>query len=87
MPATMPRSSREHLLRVAGGSGEEIGLVDGFERLLGKLVNGELQPSLMNLQQAADFQEIVAVEGVHHFGGVIPHPGIDVAGAVAEGKG
>ena len=76
----------EHFLRVARGCREEIGLIHRFERLLREFVNGQLQPSLMNLQQAADFQEIVAIEGVHHFGGVIPHSGVDIARAVAEGK-
>ena len=31
-----------------------------------------------------DLDEIVAVEGLDHFGDVVPHLGVELAGAVAE---
>ncbi len=47
------------------------------------LVDGKLRPVLKNLQQPLDLDEIVALEGVHHFGDVVPHLGVHLAGPVA----
>ena len=49
-----------------------------------QLVNGELRAVLINLDQALHPHEVVAIEGVHHLGDVVPHLGVDVAGAVAQ---
>ena len=42
------------------------------------------RPVLENLQQPFHFDEVVALESVHHFGDVVPHLGVHVAGAVAQ---
>ncbi len=47
-------------------------------------MNGELRPVLEDLEQAFHFDEVVAIEGVHDLGDVVPHLGVEVARAVAE---
>ena len=65
-------------------AGKEVGLINRIERLFQKFMNRQLQTALMHLEQAAYFQEIVAIEGVHHFRGVVPHTGVNFACAVAQ---
>src|ERR1039458_8171033 len=79
-PAQFP----PHLLGIARGGREVIGeihlavvqLVDG--------VQSQLRPVVEDLDQSLDLDEVVALEGLHDFGDVIPHFGVQLAGAVAE---
>ena len=44
----------------------------------------QLRPVVEDLDQALDLDEVVALERVHHFGDVVPHLGVQLAGAVAQ---
>ena len=86
MPATKPRSSRPHLAGVALGGREVVGELHLALVHAPHLVHGELRAVLVDLDQALHLDEIVAVEGVHHLGHVVPHLGVHLAGAVAEAE-
>jgi hypothetical protein len=47
-------------------------------------VNGELRAVVVNLNEALDADKVVAVESLHDLGHVVPHLGLDVAGAIAQ---
>jgi len=51
-----------------------------------QFVDGELRAIVVKLQQPFHLDEIVAVERVHHLGHVVPHFGVDFAGAVGQQK-
>ena len=77
----------KHFVSVAFRGGKIVPQVDFRIVLPHHLVNGELRPVLENLEQAFDLDEIVAVEGVHDLGDVVPHLRVKIAGAVAEQEG
>jgi len=76
----------EHLVGIALGGGEEIALVHFVVRKPLQLVDGELRPVLVHLQDALHADEVVAVESVHHLGDVIPHLGVHFAALIAQGE-
>ena len=87
MDATRARSSANISSGSRGGSRKKIGEIHVRIQHARHLVDRHLQPVLEDLQQAFHLDEIVALEGVHHFDDVVPHLGVHLAGAVAEQQG
>ena len=54
---------------------------------LAQLVDRELKPVLVFVDQAFDFEKIVLLEGVEDFFDVVPHLGFELTAAVAEREG
>ena len=77
----------EHLVEISVGAGEVIGEIDLMIFQAAKPVNRKLRAVLKDLNETFDSDEVVAFEGIHHFGDVVPHLGFELAGAVGQLEG
>ena len=75
-----------HLAGIAEGGREEVPEIHFVVSDAAEFVDGELRAVVVELQKALHLDEIVAVERVHHLGHVVPHFGVDFAGAVGQQK-
>ena len=75
---------REHFVTIAFGCRKVIGEIDFRLRHRQKFVNRELLPVLKYLEQSLYAHKIVALESIQHFGRVLPHLGVELAGAIGE---
>jgi hypothetical protein len=75
----------QHLGGVAPRGGQVVGQIDLLLLEPPQLVNDQLRTVVVDLKAAFDLDEIVALKGADHLGDVVPHLGLDLAGAVAQG--
>jgi hypothetical protein len=73
-----------HFVRVAQRGGEVIAEIDFAVVHPPHFVDGHLRPVVEYLHQPLDLHEVVAVEVVDHFGHVVPHLGVQLAGPVGQ---
>ena len=76
-----------HLFGIARGGGEKVAEFHLAVFHRADLVDGELGPVVVDLEQAFDLDEIVTIEGIHDFGDVVPHFGVELAGAIRQQEG
>ena len=76
-----------HFAGIASGRGEIVREIDFAVLETAHFVNRELRTVVIDLDESLHLHEVVAIEGVHHFGDVVPHLGFDLAGSIAEAQG
>ena len=72
------------LIDVLRGLGEIVGVIDFGVSQFAHLVEGELPAAVVLLHHAFDLDEVVLLKRVHRVGHVVPHVGLQLAGAVGQ---
>src|SRR5215472_7909100 len=74
------------LVDILRGFGQIISKLDFRLTQLAQLMNGELKPLLVLVDQTFNFKKIVLLKSVEHFLDVIPHLGFQLTASVAQGQ-
>ena len=80
----MPRNSGHISSGSRRDEGKVIAEIDLAVVHPAQLVDGHLRPVVEDLHHALDPHEVVAIEGIDHFRHVVPHLGVQFAGAVGQ---